>query len=57
MCGLYTGIVLDNRKSVKMNKKKKKIPVLVGRERRKERKVYERPLKTFAAIKAFKCWL
>lgn len=54
--GLYMGIVRDNRKSVKMNKKEK-FSVLVGRERRKERKVYERPLKTFTAIKAFKGWL
>lgn len=54
--GLYMGVVRNNRKSVKMNKKER-FPVLVGRERRKERKVYERPLKTFTAIKAFKGWL
>ena len=48
--------MFDNRKSVEMNKK---FPVWVkgkGRKKR-EQEVFERPLKTFIAIKAFKRWL
>ena len=50
------GIMFDNRKSVKTNKKI--FPVGGEGQRKKgEKGVYERPLKTSPAIKAFKGWL